>query len=89
MVQDIFTYTPISMSVYKQYKSETISVIPYILGRPLIYTSSLEVAQQVLGNSLFDKAQEAGASLSWGFNIVSMTVSILVLTLPFQQFVGR
>ncbi|KAG7093007.1 hypothetical protein E1B28_009306 [Marasmius oreades] len=34
--------------VYQEYGSETISVVPLLHGRPFLYTSSLEVAAQIL-----------------------------------------
>jgi len=45
--------------VYKRYRSETISVVPFLFGRPSLYTSSLEVAKQVLSaNAPFEKAPD-------------------------------
>jgi hypothetical protein len=35
-------------SVYSKHGAETISVLPYLIGRPYLYTSSIEVARQVL-----------------------------------------
>ena len=34
--------------MYSRYGTETISALPYLLGGPAIYTSSLEVARQIV-----------------------------------------
>ncbi|KAF8483089.1 hypothetical protein JB92DRAFT_1659845 [Gautieria morchelliformis] len=59
--------------VYKRYKSETISVVPFLSGSPSIYTSSLEVAKQVLsGTTHYIKAPDSTAALMlWGDNVIS------------------
>ena len=62
------------LAVYKRYASETISVVPFLLGRPLVYTSSLEVARQILDNSLFDKEPEASSTLSWVFQCCQQNI---------------
>ncbi|GJE92691.1 cytochrome P450 [Phanerochaete sordida] len=58
-------------TVYKAAQSETISVIPILFGRPSIYTSSAEVARQVVSTqSAFYKTQETTEiTLIWGPNI--------------------
>ena len=63
----VVTDTLAVLAVYKRHASETISVVPFLLGRPLVYTSSLEVARQILDSSLFDKAPETSSALSWVF----------------------
>ena len=62
------------LAVYKRYASETISVVPFLLGRPLVYTSSLEVARQILDSSLFDKAPETSSALSWVFQCCQQNI---------------
>ncbi|TFK45531.1 cytochrome P450 [Heliocybe sulcata] len=60
--------------VYKRYKSQTISCIPLIRGQPYIYTSSMEVAKQILnGRPDVFKAPDSNGALSelWGDNVVS------------------
>lgn len=52
------------LAVYKEYGSETISAVPFVYGPPLIFTSSLEVANQVLdGHGPFDKHPDSTAAL--------------------------
>jgi hypothetical protein len=38
--------------VYKKLKSETISVLPFLVGKPTIYTSNLDVARQVVAGGV-------------------------------------
>ncbi|TFK45544.1 cytochrome P450 [Heliocybe sulcata] len=60
--------------VYRRYKSQTISCISLTGGQPIIYTSSMHVAKQILnGRAGVYKAPEATAVIStlWGDNIVS------------------
>lgn len=38
-------------TVYKRYKSDIISVVPFVFGAPSLYTASLDVAKQVLSGS--------------------------------------
>jgi hypothetical protein len=48
--------------VYPHFGTETISIVLYLFGRPSIYTSSLEVAKQVVSTkSGFYKAEDTSA----------------------------
>lgn len=38
--------------VYKKCKSETISIIPWLIGKPNVYTSNLDVARQVVAGGI-------------------------------------
>ncbi|KAJ7578342.1 cytochrome P450 [Mycena floridula] len=57
--------------VYSKYGVETMSVIPYLAGRPTIYTSSLEVARQMVSmKGQFHKENETSQIvLLWGRNM--------------------
>ncbi|KAJ7680799.1 cytochrome P450 [Mycena polygramma] len=57
--------------VYEKYGVHTMSVLPYLSGRPTLYTRSMEVARQVLSvKGQFDKPAETTAiTLLWGRNI--------------------
>ena len=68
-----------ALAVYKRYASETISVVPFLLGRPLVYTSSLEVARQILDSSLFDKAPETSSALSWVFQSCQQNIHKIII----------
>ncbi|KAF5379107.1 hypothetical protein D9615_005952 [Tricholomella constricta] len=64
-------------TVYKTFGSEIFSVIPFLVGAPSIYTSSIEVARQVVsgeqkGSSRsFQKSEFANRVLiKWGMNLV-------------------
>ncbi|TFK45543.1 cytochrome P450 [Heliocybe sulcata] len=60
--------------VYKRYKSQTISCIPLIRGTPYIYTSSIDVAKQILnGRPDVFKGPELNGLFGelWGENIIS------------------
>ncbi|KAI0323885.1 cytochrome P450 [Cubamyces sp. BRFM 1775] len=59
--------------VYARYGTETISSLPYLFGEPAIYTSSLEVARQVLSpRGGFYKSREFTATtLEWGPNLLA------------------
>ncbi|EPQ50622.1 cytochrome P450 [Gloeophyllum trabeum ATCC 11539] len=61
-------------NVYRHYRSQTISCISIIRGIPYIYTSSLDVAKQILnGRPEVYKAPDSTGALSylWGDNVVS------------------
>lgn len=57
--------------VYERYGSETVAIVPFLFGRPIIYTSSLEVSREVLDTkNPFLKAEDATqAVLQYGHNI--------------------
>ncbi|KAJ6507149.1 cytochrome P450 [Mycena vitilis] len=57
--------------VYEQYGVHTMSVLPYLSGRPTLYTRSMDVARQVLSvKGQFEKPVETTAiTLLWGRNI--------------------
>ncbi|KIP03139.1 hypothetical protein PHLGIDRAFT_130320 [Phlebiopsis gigantea 11061_1 CR5-6] len=57
--------------VYQRYGSETIAVVPFLYGRPIIYTSSLETGRAVLDTkNAFRKDEDAtSAVLQYGHNI--------------------
>ncbi|KAJ7572134.1 cytochrome P450 [Mycena floridula] len=57
--------------VYQQYGSENISVVPFLHGRSFLYTSSLEVASQVLSSRApFVKSVELVSAVSqYGTNL--------------------
>ncbi|EPQ50623.1 cytochrome P450 [Gloeophyllum trabeum ATCC 11539] len=59
---------------YKHYHSQTISCVPFIRGIPYVYTSSLEVAKQILNvrPEVYKAPDSTGAILFlWGDNVVS------------------
>ncbi|KAJ3973688.1 cytochrome P450 [Lentinula raphanica] len=54
--------------------NETISIVPFLIGPPLIWTSNLSVARQIaFGNrtAFFKPRWASTAFLSWGINLVS------------------
>ncbi|KAH9973784.1 cytochrome P450 [Lactifluus volemus] len=55
-------------SFYKKWGSEIVSFVPFLLGPPLIFTSSLEVARQILtgGNHLM-----WAKPIEWGTNLIT------------------
>ncbi|KAH9914912.1 cytochrome P450 [Epithele typhae] len=57
--------------VYKRHGTETISSLPYLFGGPAIYTSSLDVARQIVAmKGEFYKTKEMTAiTLVWGPNV--------------------
>ncbi|KAJ7152013.1 cytochrome P450 [Mycena filopes] len=57
--------------IYPKHGLQTISAIPYLSGRPAVYTISLDVARQVLASKgQFDKPPELGGVLGlWGPNL--------------------
>ncbi|KAF8882453.1 cytochrome P450 [Infundibulicybe gibba] len=60
---------------YKKYQNENVSVVPFIFGVPVIYTSNLDVARQVSAGghkSSFIKPESASrVLLLWGMNLVA------------------
>ncbi|KAF8637894.1 hypothetical protein AX17_002517 [Amanita inopinata Kibby_2008] len=60
-------------SLYKKFNSENISVVPFVSGLPVIYSSNLDVARQVVAGghkSSFVKPESASqALLIWGMNL--------------------
>jgi len=40
------------LPVYKKCNAETISILPFLTGKPAIYTSNLDVARQVVGGGI-------------------------------------
>ncbi|KAJ7145784.1 cytochrome P450 [Mycena epipterygia] len=59
--------------VYSKYGVETISVLPYLIGTPSLYTRSLDVARQVVSvKSQFEKPEQFSSSvLLWGRNLLA------------------
>lgn len=52
--------TDYACAVYKRYGSETIAVVPFLFGRPIVYTSSLETSRAVLDTkNAFRKDEDA------------------------------
>lgn len=54
------------LPVYKNCKAETISILPFLIGKPSIYTSNLDVARQVVGGgiqSYWIKPEDASTAL--------------------------
>ncbi|KAF8815129.1 cytochrome P450 [Phlegmacium glaucopus] len=62
-------------SLYKKYKNETVSLVPFLVGEPTLYSSSLEVARQISGggtkNNFIKPEASHGALLRWGMNLVA------------------
>ncbi|KAF8994051.1 cytochrome P450 [Cyathus striatus] len=61
--------------LYKRFNSETISMVPFIFGRPTIVTSNIDVAKQILGGSNktpFGKpgVDDRGPLGYWGLNLL-------------------
>ncbi|KAF4583601.1 hypothetical protein EYR38_002356 [Pleurotus pulmonarius] len=61
--------------VYREFKNESFSVIPWLLGPAGIFTSNIDVARQVVAGgqkSSFIKPEESsGTFLLWGMNLVA------------------
>ncbi|TFK45547.1 cytochrome P450 [Heliocybe sulcata] len=59
--------------IYPSYGSQTISVVPFLSGVPVVYTCSPDVAKQILSNQHgFWKDPEATAPLTmWGNNLLT------------------
>jgi len=59
--------------VYRRLESETIAVVPYLLGEPSVYTSSMELSRQLLSSKLpFEKSEDATQGVrQYGDNIFS------------------
>ncbi|KAJ7249522.1 cytochrome P450 [Mycena haematopus] len=57
--------------IYSKYRVQTMSAIPYLSGSPSIYTSSMEVARQVVSvKGQFEKPEETSLlMLLWGRNL--------------------
>ncbi|KAI0656081.1 cytochrome P450 [Cubamyces menziesii] len=56
---------------YARHGTETISSLPYLFGEPAIYTSSLEVARQIVSTrgSFYKHTETTGITLEWGPNL--------------------
>ncbi|KAG5634315.1 hypothetical protein H0H81_002432 [Sphagnurus paluster] len=71
--------------LYKDLGSETIAVVPFLIGVPTLFTSNLDVARQILsgqaqGHGLkerhFDKSEAMGRMImKWGMNLVAARTS--------------
>ncbi|KAF8626099.1 hypothetical protein AX15_005083 [Amanita polypyramis BW_CC] len=61
--------------LYKQYGTDTISVVPFVVGAPSFYSSNLEVIRQIASNgpnaSFIKPEFGSGALLRWGMNLFS------------------
>ena len=52
--------------VYKKFNAETISILPFLIGNPSVYTSNLDVARQVVAGGVkshWIKPEDASMSL--------------------------
>jgi hypothetical protein len=52
--------------VYKKNNAETISILPWLMGNPNIYTSNLDVARQIVAGgvkSVWIKPEDASMTL--------------------------
>ncbi|KAH7919052.1 cytochrome P450 [Leucogyrophana mollusca] len=63
-------------NMYRQYGKDTVSVVPFFLGAPTLYTQSLDVARQVVSaghrSAVFGKIDSMSAAfLFWGPNIIA------------------
>ncbi|KIM86789.1 hypothetical protein PILCRDRAFT_64934 [Piloderma croceum F 1598] len=62
-------------SIYKKCNTETISILPFLIGKPSIYTSNLDVARQVVGGgiqSYWIKPEDASTTLlKFGMNLAA------------------
>ncbi|KZT20306.1 cytochrome P450 [Neolentinus lepideus HHB14362 ss-1] len=57
---------------YFSYRSQTISVVPFLSGVPVVYTCSIDVAKQILTQRGFWKDPEATTPLTlWGNNLLA------------------
>lgn len=67
--------------VYKRLKSDTISVVPFLVGTNIVVTSNLDVAKQVIAGgskSPWRKVDEFGEGLMYGFICISQFESLMV-----------
>ncbi|KLO18993.1 cytochrome P450 [Schizopora paradoxa] len=57
--------------VYESFSSDTISIVPFVLGPPMVYTRSAEAIKQILsGSSSFHKTAETTAPIRlWGNSV--------------------
>ncbi|KAI0061763.1 cytochrome P450 [Artomyces pyxidatus] len=62
-------------TLYQKWNSETVSIVPFLTGKPAIYTSSLEVTRQIVGGgpkSAWVKPElSSRATNIWGDNVLS------------------
>lgn len=64
-------------SVYKDYDSEVISIVPFLHGPPALFTNSIEVMQQVVsgaagaGKTTFFKPEDSNAIIMYDLNLFS------------------
>ncbi|KAF8816637.1 cytochrome P450 [Phlegmacium glaucopus] len=60
---------------YKKYRNETVSLVPFLVGEPTLYSSSLDVARQISGggtkNNFIKPPATHAAILRWGMSLVS------------------
>ncbi|KAI0064327.1 cytochrome P450 [Artomyces pyxidatus] len=60
---------------YRKYKSELISYVPFLTGKPSLWTNSIEVARQTVAGgmqSTWIKPEESSrALLPWGMNLIA------------------
>ncbi|KAI0916136.1 hypothetical protein AcW1_010008 [Taiwanofungus camphoratus] len=60
-------------TLYRQYGTDTISIVPFIHGRAEFYTSNLEVVRQVVAggikSSWIKPESSSGVVLTWGMNL--------------------
>ncbi|KAH9962932.1 cytochrome P450 [Russula dissimulans] len=58
------------LSFYKQWRSEVVSFVPFLLGPPVIYTSSLEVTRQVVAGG--PQSVWVKPACEWGENLITI-----------------
>ena len=68
--------------VYERFGRETISIIPYLYGRPMIYTRSYDVARKILSTT---EPFAKGDDSIQGVVYVSFNISEPYLTLLFDH----
>ncbi|PFH49865.1 hypothetical protein AMATHDRAFT_4487 [Amanita thiersii Skay4041] len=58
---------------YKKFNNETVSIVPFIMGEPALYTSNLDIARQVVAgghkSSFIKPISASRALLAWGMNL--------------------
>ncbi|TFY70798.1 hypothetical protein EVG20_g2210 [Dentipellis fragilis] len=60
---------------YRKWNSDAVSVVPFLAGKPVIYTNNVDVARQVVAGgvkSVWIKPESASqAMLMWGMNLIA------------------
>lgn len=66
-MRSALTYFPRRSLVYHRFGNDTVSVVPFLSGKPTLYTRSMEVARQVVSagekTGVFGKAEDMSRAL--------------------------